>query len=407
MSSEPTGDPVTLPPSTRDRAAAARPRRSAGVAVAIACGTAAIVGVGVLLYWRAQSQVNNVALTSTAKPVTVVEARAEAFKPQRRYVATVEPWMQAAVGPQFIAAYADSVLVRPGAVVKRGQVLATLDCRDANATQRAVSMQARAIEAKQRALANEAARTNSLLDGGFVAPNEVEQKLAGSQSELAELMATQAKLTGTALAVSDCILRAPFDGEVSVRGIDPGAFVRPGNAIVSVVDRSTVRVTAEVPEGDFAFVATGTSVQIKMLATGQEAVGLIARRSPSATESTRTIHFEIDLADPERLFPVGTTAELTIQVGAPQPASLIPSVAAAVRGDTAVIYVVSGDHAKKSSVHVRGEEPGRLYVDTSLAPGSRVVTEGRSLLNDGDRVTVKLEPYASPSASASGGRRAP
>ena len=407
MTSEPTSDPVTLSPAPHGRGGAARPRRSAGVALAIACGAAAIVGVGAFLYWRAQSRVNSVALASTSKPVTVVEARADFFKPQRHYVATVEPWMQAAVGPQFIAAYADSVLVRPGAVVKRGQVLATLDCRDANATQRAVSMQARAIEAKQRALANEAARTNSLLDGGFVAPNEVEQKMAGSQSELAELMATQAKLTGTALAVNDCVLRAPFDGEIALRGIDPGAFVRPGNAIVSVVDRSTVRVTAEVPEGDFAFVAPGTSVRIKMLAAGQDAMGVIARRSPSASESTRTIHFEIDLADPERQFPVGTTADLTIQVGAAQPASVIPAVAAAVRGDTAIIYVVTGDRAKKSSVHVRGEEPGRLFVDTSLAPGSQVVTEGRSLLNDGDRVMAKVEPNAPPPASASGGHRAP
>jgi membrane fusion protein (multidrug efflux system) len=384
------------PPPSRDR--------NLLVTLAIGAGTVALLAIGGFFYWRARSEVNSVALASTAKAVTVVEARADSFRPKLHYVATVEPWMQAAVGPQVIAAYADTVLVRPGAVVKRGQVLATLDCRDANATQRAVSMQARAIDAKQKALANEAARVNSLLDGGFVAPNEAEQKLAGSESELAELMATQAKLTGTALAVNDCILRAPFDGEISSRTIDPGAFVRPGNPVVSVVDRSTVRVTAEVPEGDFPFVAEGTPVKIKMLSIGQDTSGAIARRSPSASDSTRTIHFEIDLADPRREFPVGTTAELNIEVGTPQPATAVPAIATTVHGDKAIVFVVEGDRAKKTSLHVLGEEPGTLYLDPSLRSGSRVVTEGRSLLNDGDRVIASLEPMPAPSGSTAGAR---
>ena len=362
------------------------PVRSTFVAVAIVAGACVLLGIGGYLYWHARSRVNDVALASAAKSVTVIDARSAIYKQQRHYVATVQPWVQAAVGPQFIAAYADTVLVRPGALVKRGQVLATLDCRDASATQQAVAMQARAISAKQKALADQAARINSLLDSGMVSKDEVEQKLAGSESELAELMATQAKLAGTSLAVNDCVLKAPFDGEISSRTVDPGAFVRPGNAIVSVVDRSTVRVTAEVPEADFSFVGPTTPVKLKMLATGDATSGTISRRSPAADDSTRTVHFEIDLPDPERRFPVGTTAELTIDVGSPKAATVVPAMAAAIRGDKAVLFVVEGDVAKKIVVPVEGEDTGTLYLDPSLHEGAKVVTEGRSLLNDGDRV---------------------
>jgi membrane fusion protein (multidrug efflux system) len=379
-------------------------RRSPRVAAAIAAGTIALLAVGGFLYWRARSQVNDVALAGAAKSVTVIEARSGFYKPQRHYVATVDPWVQAAVGPQFIAAYADTVLVRPGAAVKRGQILATLDCRDASAQQRAIAMQARAIDAKQRAQANQAARINSLVDSGFAPANDAEQQLAASASELAELMATQAKLAGQSLAVNDCVLRAPFDGEVSARTVDPGAFVRPGNPVVSVVDRSTVRVTAEVPEIDFALIAPTTPVRIRMLATGEETTGSIARRSPAANDSTRTVHFEIDLSDPDRRFPVGTTADLTIDVGAPQPATVIPATAAAVRADKAVVFVVEGDLAKKIAVPLKGEDTGTLYVDPSLAAGARVVTEGRSLLNDGDRVVATLAaPEHAPSGAPGGG----
>lgn len=228
MTSNRTDDPVKLPQArSPDHPPSPSAQRSSGVTLVIAGGTLAVAVIAALFYWHARSQVNDVALSSAPKAVTVIEARAGTFRGTRRYVATIEPWVQAEVGPQLISAYVDTVLVRPGAEVKRRQVLATLDCRDASAAQRGVAMQARAIESKQTALANEAARTNSLLDGGYVAANEAEQKLAGSASELAELMATQAKLAGTSLAVSDCILRAPFDGEVSRRLIDPGPSCAP------------------------------------------------------------------------------------------------------------------------------------------------------------------------------------
>ncbi len=365
------------------------PKRSAAVTTAVLAGAALVLAAGAGLYVRARSHVNERALASEPKPVTVVQARAGAWQAERKYVATLEPWVTADVGPQVIAAYTDTVLVRPGAEVKRGQVIATLDCRDANAVNKAVGMQARAIEARQKAVANEAARVSSLLDGGFVAPNEAEQKLATSESELAELMATQAKMVGTSLAVNDCVLRAPFDGEVSRRLADPGAFVKPGAAVASVVDRTTVRVTADVPENDFAIVAPQTAVKIQVLATGDELAGVVARRSPAANASTRTVHFEVDVADPQKKLPVGTTADVTIAVGQPVPATVLPATAAAIRGEKATVFVLDGGRAKKVVVPLKGERVGTIYVDGSLAAGTRIVTEGRSLLADGDEVAAK------------------
>src|SRR5262249_694852 len=159
-------------------------------------------------------------------------------------------WLTANVGPQLVSAYVDTVLVRPGAVVKRGEVLATLDCRDKSAESQAVASEARAIEARQKALASGPARLRTLLAGNFGSPNEAEQKAGQSAAEQAKLEAMRAKLAQKSIEVGDCVLRAPFDGEVATRQIDPGAFVRPGVALVSVVDRSTVRLVADVPEVD-------------------------------------------------------------------------------------------------------------------------------------------------------------
>ncbi|HEX3851022.1 MAG TPA: efflux RND transporter periplasmic adaptor subunit [Polyangiaceae bacterium] len=373
-------------------------RRPPFVPLAIGIGALAIIVAGATMVVHAEAQVNKVALDESAKPVTVMAAKATTFRGSRDYVGTIEPWVEAKVGPQMISAYVDTVLVRPGAIVKKGAVVATLDCRNANASSVAVAMQARAVAARQEAISHEASRLNGLLDGGFVSPNEAEQKSAQSTAEEAQVLATQAQLLGTSLQVNDCILRAPFDGEVATRSSDPGAFARPGVAIVSIVDRSTVRVVADAPEIDFAIIAPGSAVKVHVLATNQDLTAVISRRAPAADPATRTAHFEIDIADPECALPVGTTADIQIDIGAPQPATEIPLSAATVRGDKALLYVVDGKTAHKTSVHVLGEREGRLYLDTSLAPGSRVVTEGRALLNDNDAVTATLE--AAPAAPA-------
>ena len=331
-----------------------------------------------------------------ARPVSVVAARATTFRTTRRYVGTLRPWIEASVGPQLISAYVDTVLVRPGVLVKRGDVLATLDCRSAGASHQQVAAEARAIAQGQQAAVHESARIDSLLDGGFVAPNEAEQKAAASEAEGARLAAQQANVVSAQLEVSDCVLRAPFDAEVATRTVDPGAFVRPGTPIVSIVDRRTVRMTFDVPEVDFDTVAPATPVSVHVTATDAPIAGRRGRRWPSADPETRTIHVEVDLDDPARAIPVNTTGEVALEVGPSMDATAIPIGAASVAGSKATTFVVEGGVARKKTFTVEGQRGGDLVVDADMKAGSLVVTEGRATLVDGDRVDAHETTSASP-----------
>lgn len=350
----------------------------------------ALAGLGILV--RRATRGTPTALAAVAKPVSGVVATAGAYRPSRRYVGVTQPWLEARVGPQLVSAYVDTVLVRPGALVKKNEVLATLDCRNQSAHSQAVALAARALAAKQSALAHEAARLKGLADGGFVSANDVEKKVADSDSQEAELLAARARLLGTTLEVDDCALHAPFDGEVAARHVDPGAFAKPGTTILSLVDRSTIRVVADVPESDFSAVAPATKVRLKFLAAALSTDGVVARRSPAADPVTRTVHCEIDLADPTKRIPVGTTAELAIDVGDPLPGTKIPLTSASVRGTKVSLFVVRDGVAKAVTAPLVGEAEGALFVGAPLAAGDVVVTEGRTTLHDGDAVNVKVLP---------------
>src|SRR5581483_3970596 len=123
---------------------------------------------------------------------------------------------------------------------------------------------------------------------------------AKATSEAQEVESLKATLVSRSLEVDDCILRAPFAGEVSERFADPGAYLRPGNAVATVIDRSVVRITADAPEADFAVVAPETPVAIEIEATGVKLMGKVSRRAPAADEATRTVHFEIDVPNEVR-----------------------------------------------------------------------------------------------------------
>jgi membrane fusion protein (multidrug efflux system) len=389
-------------PTTASLPQPPRPRR---IPVLVVSGVLVVLLVGGALMWRAKSKINKVALDASPRPVTVIVSRETTFRDTRRYVGTLRPWIEANVGPQYISVYVDTVLVRPGATVKRGDVIATLDCRNASASSQAVAAEAHAIDERQQAMAHESARIQTLLDGGFVSPNEAEQKSAQSEAERAQLAAQRAKLVSTQLAVNDCVMRAPFDGEIATRTVDPGAFVHPGTSIVTVVDRNIVRMTFDVPESDFDDVAPGTPLSIHVLATDKTLAGTVARRSPSADPETRTVHAEVDLIDPAREIPVNTTGEVTIEVGRPVPATAIPLVAASISGSKATLFALDGDVAHRKTFTVDGEQGSDLFVETALQAGTRVVTEGRATLADGDRVEGRAVPYAVSSQPGSPGAK--
>ncbi len=370
-------------------------------ALAIGLSALAAIAVVMALSLRAAHRMNRVALDAAPRPVTAVPAASDIYRDSRTFVGAVAPWVEAKVGPQYISAYVQTVLVRPGAVVKQGEVLATLDCSNPRAATRAVEMKGRALEASAQAAQDEAARMSTLLDGGFASPNDVEQKRAESLSEQAQFLETKANLLRSSLEVRDCILRAPFGGEIATRSFDPGGFVNPGASIVSVIDRDVVRVTVDAPEKDFDAVAPSTVVAIDIASVGAHLSAPIARRAPQADARTRTVRFEVDVPDPTRRYPVGTTAVVRVDVGDAIPSTRFPLYAATESEGKARFFVVEGDVAHSRTAPVLGEMGGDIFFEPTFVPaGTLVVTEGRALLSDGDRVEERPDDpgRASPSA---------
>jgi hypothetical protein len=96
---------------------------------------------------------------------------------------------------------------------------------------------------------------------------------------------------------------------------------------------------------------------------------------------------------------------IRMNVGKPVPATKIPLDAATQEEGKAKIFVVENDVAHLRQLLVLGERGDGLYFTPATLPaGTLIVTEGRALLSDGDRVAPRAEP-AQPPAEGDGGVR--
>jgi RND family efflux transporter MFP subunit len=356
---------------------------------AIAGGAAVIILIGAGLGFRAAHRQNHVALAQTPKFVGTIPAVAATYRAEHRYVGSILAWNEAKIGPQFLSGYVTEVRVRAGDLVRRGQPLAIIEPELAKDRNLASQKQAEALNARLGFLAKESERIQGLEKKGIVSENESENKLAEVKSERAKLEAAQAQMASSDVEYRDTVQRAPFDGEIAERFLDPGAFVRPGNYIVSVVDRTKVICATDAPEEDHPFLEVGRAVHLRLLANSREVDGRISRVSPSADPGTRTIHFEVDLGNQDRSIPVGTTADMLILEAVGRPVIQLPSAAAKVAGTQATVFVLEGNRVHKRVLAFLGEREGQLYLAPDLPPGALVVLDGRDQLADGDLVQNK------------------
>jgi len=270
----------------------------------------------------------------------------------------------------------EEVLVREGTAVVRGQVLARLSAatyRDALAIAKATADQAEDASRRMEPMH----RNGTLPDVKWV---EVETGL--NQARHALSIAQK--------SLDDTNLRAPDDGILARRNVEPGAVAAPGMPAMILVQTRTVLATAPVPEMQVSRVRTGQSARVVVSALDREFTGIIREIGAVADPLTRTYPIKVAISNPNGDLRVGMVAELYIRREDATSAVVVPREA--VRVDEAgapCVYVVTPEEkVRRQSVEVTGFLGEMTALSNGIAEGDRVVTSGTPMLADG--MTVRI-----------------
>ncbi len=233
----------------------------------------------------------------------------------------------------------------------------------------------------------------SRIAGAEAKKGVVEADIRVAQSEVEVAKATISRVE---TLMNYATVRAPFDGVITERLVDPGAFIRSAEkgdatALFSLAQVDKIRLNVDIPESDVPFVRIGTPVTIEVRALGEhEAIrGEIQRSTVALNPKTRTLRAEIDLDNKEGHLAAGMYAQVTVLLETRQNALLVPAKTLRVRDDKVSLLVVRQGVAETVGVQV-GYDDGiwAEIVSGELRDDDWVITSARSSVTPGTAVQV-------------------
>ncbi len=123
-----------------------------------------------------------------------------------------------------------------------------------------------------------------------------QQQIAVNRGQLAAAQA-QVRLLETQIAQTSIV--SPFDGVVTQRLLDPGAFASPNQPVVRVSQIDTVYVNVNVPDDDLPYVRSGTPVTFSTSSVGnQQFHAAVMDVNATPTQGTLSYRARVRVANP-------------------------------------------------------------------------------------------------------------
>lgn len=230
-----------------------------------------------------------------------------------------------------------------------------------------------------------------------IALSQRQQEIAGAKTRETKALAEAGKsAAGKFSALADYAqIRAPFDGIITKRFVDPGAFIQTAAssqnaaAIVTVANLNRLRLDVNVPEGEARFVRVGTPVAITLAGLPDTILkGTVARTSASLDPKTRTLLAEIELPNPDGKLLPGAYAMAKVALETHPNVISIPSAAVGSEKSGKFVFIVENGKAKRVGVTVGFDDGAVTEIADGLHGGETVIVTGRDNLTPGASVTT-------------------
>ncbi|MBI5686522.1 MAG: efflux RND transporter periplasmic adaptor subunit [Verrucomicrobia bacterium] len=284
-----------------------------------------------------------------------------------------------------VPGYLKSLAVDKGDAVKAGQALAEIEVPEllADIAKSKAEVEVAEIEYKRVSEAQKKAPD-------LVMPQTVDDALG-------KLKVAKASLEHDQTLLGFSRITAPFDGIVTARYVDPGAFIPAATggsaaqtaAVVTVMDFNTVRVQVAVPEQEASLVRAGQPVKFTVEGLpGKTFEGKVSRLAYALDDATKTMLVEADLPNPNRELRPGMYAMVKLGVEKHTDALLIPVEALVMEKVNAFAFIAAGGKAKKTPIKIGFNDGAKVEVLDGLPADATVILVGKTALTDGQAVSV-------------------
>jgi RND family efflux transporter MFP subunit len=311
-------------------------------------------------------------LSEKSVSVIISEVKSERVTVNLRYSGTIEPSLTIPLNFKT-AGTVERVLVEAGDAVKKGQLLATIDNSDMQSMYE-ITM------AKYQQAKDAYERLKSVHEQGSLTEIKWVEMEANMEQAKSSLELSKNNL-------DKCSMRAPVDGIIGRRNIEPGmSSIGITSSPLELVQISIVFVKISVPENEIGKMKKGLNADIVVSALNNKKFsGTITNVSPVADAFARTYEVKITVNNPGLELKPGMVCDVTMDLTTEKELILIP-YQAVTRDKDGNQYVFIVDRAqkrvKKQIIETGSYNGDNLEVLSGLTKGQTIVSEGKEKLSD-------------------------
>ncbi|MDP9076852.1 MAG: efflux RND transporter periplasmic adaptor subunit [Bacteroidota bacterium] len=291
-----------------------------------------------------------------------------------------------------VNSYVKKLLVDIGSQVHAGQLLATLEAPEINS--QLAGAQSRIQQQQAIYFASKATYDRLLSTSktpGTVSQNDLEQAEAKKNSDFANVEAAKSAYKEVGASVAYLEIRAPFDGVITVRNVNLGAYVGPGgkgtDPLFVLQDQTRLRLVVSVPENYTGGLTNKNEVNFTVQALGtQKFTAKIQRLAGALDEKLRSERLEMDVYNKDKKLLPHMYADVNVPLPSRDSTIILPKTA--VVTSTEKVFVIKLVDHKAQWVNVKKgiEANGQVEVSGDLKPGDQVVKQASDEIRDGSNV---------------------
>ncbi|MBL0124467.1 MAG: MdtA/MuxA family multidrug efflux RND transporter periplasmic adaptor subunit [Betaproteobacteria bacterium] len=333
------------------------------------------------------------------QPVIAVPARVADINLVQTALGTVAALKVATVKARVDGLLQD-VLFREGQIVRAGDVLALIDPKPLQVALSQVEGQLARDQAQLNNARLDLERYRTLLAQDSIAKQQLDAQESLVRQFEGTVKVDQAQVDNARLQLGYTKVSAPIPGRLGLRQVDPGNMIRSSDAtglvVITQIDPITVvftipqdnlqRVLKQLKAGEKLAVDAWDREQKNKLATG-----FLISTDNQIDTTTGTIKLKAQFPNPDGLLFPNQFVNVKMVVDTRKGATVIPLAAIQRGAQGTIVYVVKEDKTTTLRVVKMGPtENDNVAIESGIAPGEVVVTDGIDRLREGAKVEVTV-----------------
>jgi RND family efflux transporter MFP subunit len=297
-----------------------------------------------------------------------------------------------------VAGNVQKVNVDVGDRITKGQVLAALDPEPYQLT--VAEIKAELVKAQDNVTKTEAEynRQKRIFEQGAGAQRRVEVSEFNYKAARSTVDLQIARLNNAKRDLNRTVLRAPVDGAIANRYIDPFNEVARGQKCFDIFEFPGMEVAISIPEDAIDEIHMDQKGEIRFPVFADRTYHGRVTEISKVAGTANAFPIKLTIEDPDKRIRPGMTARVTLLLaGDDQKAAyLIPLSAIAQRGDTTKGFVFIYDDktstVKKTQIQSASARGNDVVITEGVKTGDIVAVAGVSFLEDGQEVKLMEQP---------------